>query len=442
HYQFGNLGLRFRPDARQIAFTGALTLVTTLLFGLVPALRTARGDLAGRLRSASMAPGKISLAAQVALSMVLLTGAGLLLHTLWNLESVPMGYDPRGILYFTSETPANRQEFVARVNERLRALPEVRSVAVSIWPIFTSAPDTYLQVCMRGAQPATFDDRFADSDFILPGFFDTWRVPFLRGHDFRPGEAANDIIVNDAFVARYLADRRNPLGHAISLGPQCGPATIVGVVANSTDRPRVVPRPFVYRVYNYQPTQLTFAVRTDGDPSRLMTPMQRIAGGLGMHVFDPVTTGTLYRARTMYQERLFSALLSTFGGLALFIAAVGIYGLTIYMVRRRTREIGIRISLGARGTDVARLMLAETATPVAVGVIAGTAAAVSLGKVVESILFAVSPVDPAAIAGATMLLLMTGITGSLLPARRARSIGPMISLLCEWRAPCPTGRLC
>jgi predicted permease len=432
YYQFANLGVGFRPDTRVFLFSAALAGLTGLLFGLIPALRTVRAALVAAMKGSPTSrrfrftSGRMMLAAQVAFSMVLLIGAGLLLRTLWNLQSVPMGYDPNGILYFTVATPPNRQEFVSRVTEQLGSLPGVASATVSIWPLFTSAPDTYLQVCAAGDQPKSFDDHFADSDYILPRFFETWRVPLLSGRDFRAGEPLDNVIVNDAFVRRYLTG--TPLGASVRLGPKCESAAIVGVVANSTDRPRITPRPFVYRPYAYQPTQLTFTVRAAGDPSTLIAPARRIVADLNTRVFDPLTTGVDYRNRTMNQERLFSALLSVFGGLALFIAFVGIYGMTAYMVRRRTPEIGIRMSLGARPSDVIRLVIRQALAPVAAGAAAGSFASIALAKLLSSILFGVSRGDPAAIAAAAFLLVLTAISGAAGPAWIASRIDPKQAL--------------
>jgi predicted permease len=435
YYQFNNLGVQFRPDLRVLGFSAMLALATGLLFGLAPALRTTRVALMamikmntgsqGRFRFAS---GKAMLALQVALSMVLLIGAALFLRTLWNLRSVPMGYDPGGILFFTVDTGPNRQEFVTRVMARLEELPEVTSTTASIWPVFTSAPDTYLPVCIPGDSPKNFDDRFADSDLILPRFFETWRVPLLLGRDFQSSETPGNIIVNQAFLKRYLAGVSDPLGRTVELGPRCSAATIIGVVANSTDRPRITPRPFVYRPYAYQPTQLTFTIRTANDPAALAPVLGRIVAGLGTRIFEPVTTGSEYRDRTMTQERLFTTLLGAFSGLALFIACIGIYGITTYMVRRRTPEIGIRMSLGARRLDVFRLVMRETLAPAAAGIAIGTVSAVGVSSLVASVLFGVSRSDPWAIAGAALLLLLMAAVAAGIPARLASRIDPMLAL--------------
>jgi len=438
YYQFNNLGVQFMPDLRVLGFSAALTLLTGLLFGLAPALRTTRVALitmikmsapsSGKLRFTS---GKAMLAIQVALSMVLLIGAGLFLRTLWNLRSVPMGYDPGGILYFTVDTGPNRQEFVTQVLQRLEELPGVTSATVSIWPIFTSAPDTYTPVCTSGDPPKSFDDRFADSDLIFPRFFETWRVRLLQGRDFQSSETPGNIIVNEAFLKRYLPAAGDPLGATVQLGAKCSAATIIGVVANSTDRPRITPRPFVYKPYAYQPTQLTFTARTANDPVALVPGLGRIVAGLGTRVYEPVTTGSEYRDRTMIQERLYTTLLSAFGGLALFIACVGIYGMTSYMVRRRTPEIGIRMSLGARRLDVVRLVVRETLAPVALGIVIGTGAALGMSKLVTSVLFGVSRSDPWAISAAVILLLVTAAGAAGIPARVASRIDPMQALRYE-----------
>ena len=438
YYQFNNIGVQFKPDLRVLGFSAALALLTGLLFGLAPAVRTARLALMTTIKMSAPGPGrsrftsgKAMLATQVSLSMVLLIGAGLFLRTLWNLRSVPMGYDPRGILYFTVDAGPNREEFVTRVMGRLEELPGVTSATVSIWPLFTSAPDTYTPVCASGDPPKNFDDRFADSDLILPRFFETWRVRMLQGRDFQPAESPGNIIVNEAFVQRYLPGVSQPLGATVELGPKCSAATIIGVVANSTDRPRITPRPFVYKPYAYQPTQLTFSARTASDPGTLVPSLGRIVAGLGTRIHEPVTTGSEYRDRTMIQERLYTALLSAFGGLALFIACVGIYGMTSYMVRRRTAEIGIRMSLGARRLDIIRLVVRETLAPVAFGIVIGTSAALGMSKLVTSVLFGVSRGDPWAISAAGLLLLLAAATAAGIPARLASRIDPMQALRYE-----------
>jgi len=437
YYQFNNLGVGFAPDVRVLLFSIIVAALTGVLFGLMPALRTTRAALVAMIKMSNAVPGrfrfasgKTMLAAQVALAMVLLTGAGLLIRTLWNLQAVPMGYDPSGILYFTADTTSNRREFVSKVMTSLEALPGVSSATASIWPLFTSAPDSYVQVCVSSDQPKNFDDRFADSDLILPRFFETWRVPILRGRDFRSAESSDSVIVNEAFVKRYFG-AGDPLGTTVRVGVNCSLATVVGVVANSTDRPRIAPRPFVYKPYAYQPTQLTFTIRTFGDLSPLIPSLRRIVADLGTRVFDPVTTGTEYRDRTMIQEQLFTNLLSGFGVLALLIASVGIYGATIYMVARRTPEIGIRMSLGAQRPDVIRLIVAETLIPVVVGIGSGIVIAFGLARFVAAVLFGVSAGDPWVIAGAAALLAATAVLAAAVPSYAASRLDPIQTLRYE-----------
>jgi hypothetical protein len=176
----------------------------------------------------------------------------------------------------------NRQEFVTQILQRLDELPGVTSATGSIWPLFTGAPDTYVQVCTSDPAAKNFDDRFADSDLILPRFFETWRVQLILGRDFQSAEAPGNVIINEAFRTRYLPAVGNPLGRKVELGMNCSEATIVGVVANSTDRPRIKPRPFVYRPYAFQSTQLTFTARTANDPTGLVPVLGRLVAGLGI----------------------------------------------------------------------------------------------------------------------------------------------------------------
>jgi ABC-type antimicrobial peptide transport system permease subunit len=203
---------------------------------------------------------------------------------------------------------------------------------------------------------------------------------------------------------------------------------IIGVVANSTDRARIAPRPFVYRRYAQPPPQMTFTVRTPGNPAAVAPSLRRIVSDLDTHIYDQVTTGEQYRNDTMIQERLFAGLLSGFGSLALFIACLGIYGMLAYLVTRQTAEIGIRVALGAQRAHVMRMVIRESLAPVAAGLILGIAAAGALTKLAASLLFGVSRNDPWIIAGAAIVFLITAAIASALPARRAAGIDPMRAL--------------
>jgi predicted permease len=434
-FGFGGLGVTIRPDARVAGFSLLLAVLTALLFGLAPALHATRMDLLAMMkidaparRRFHFASGKIMLAVQVTLSMLLLTGAGLFIRTLLNLRAVPMGYQPKGLLYFVVDNGGKGVGTIDEVIERLKSVSGVTSATASMWPLFTSAPDTYLQVCVPGDASYNFDDRFADSDVILPQFFKTWGVPVLRGRDFVSTDRPGQVIVNEAFVKRFLAGEADPIGQTIHLGPGCAAATIVGVAANSTDRPRITPRPFVYRRYAQPPPQVTFAVRTRGTSAAVAPALQDLLSNLNVTVDEGVTTGEQYRNDTMLQERLFAGLLSAFGSVALFIACLGIYGMLAYLVTRRTAEIGIRVALGAQRTDVMRMVIRESLAPVTLGLIVGIAAAGALTKFAASVLFGVSRNDPWTIAGAGLVFLLTAAVAAALPARRASGIDPMRAL--------------
>ncbi len=433
--RLNDLGVKIRPDPAVASFSAALAVLTGLLFGLAPALHATRLDLLSTMKTAAparrrfrFASGKTMLTAQVALSMLLLIGAGLFLRTLLNLRSVPMGYQPKGLLYFTIDISGKGAGFVDSVMERLNNVPGVTSVTASMWPLFTGAPDTYLQVCVPGDTPKNFDDRFADSDVVLPRFFETWGVPFLRGRDFESSDGPGQVIVNQAFVKRYLASASDAVEQTVHLGPGCFAETIVGVVADSTDRPRIAPRPFVYRRYAQPPPQLTFTVRTPGSPAAVAPALRRIVSDLDAHIYDQLTTGEQYRNDTMVQERLFAGLLSGFGSLALFIACLGIYGMLAYMATRRTAEIGIRVALGAQRPQVMRMVLRESLAPVGAGLVLGIAAAGALTRLAASLLFGVSRNDPWTIASAGVVFLLTAAIAAALPARRASGIDPMQAL--------------
>ncbi len=430
-----NSGVKIEPDLTVAAFSLALMVIATVLFGLAPALNATRLDLLSMMKTQAkpgsrfrLAGGRTMLAIQVALSTVLLMGAGLLLHTLFNLRAVPLGYDPHNLLFFQVELASITPEVVSDTMAELRSLPGIDSATASMWQLFTSAPDTYIQVCIAGDKPKDFDDRFADSDVILPEFFRTWGVPLLRGRDFTLADGPGNIIVNQAFVTRYLSG--DPVGQTVRLGPDCVAQSVIGVVGNSTDRPRITPRPFVYRRWAQPPPTITYAVRT-ANAAATAPAMRRIMMGLNEYVHEDVTTGEQYRSDTMNQERLWASLLSGFGAVALFIACLGIYGMLAYLVARRTSEIGIRMALGARRPDVMKMVVHESLTPVGLGIAAGLSASYPMTKVIASMLFGAARNDLWTIGGAAAVLLTAAAAAAFLPARRASRVDPMRALRYE-----------
>ncbi len=435
-YNLPNFPFKVEPDLTVAGFSVALAVLTALLFGSAPALNSTRIDLIPMMKSSIGAQGRVRfasgramLAIQVGLSTLLLIGAGLFLHTLFNLEAVSLGYIPRGLAYVTVQLPPGHPETVNSTLDQLAGVPGISSVTASVWPLFTSAPDTYLQVCVPGDTPLDFDDRFADSDSILPRFFETWGVPLLRGRDFTMADGPGSVIVNQAFVTRYL--NGDPVGQAVHLGPNCAAETIVGVVGNSSDRPRIAPRPFVYRRWAQPPPQITYTVRTPGSYAAVMPALRRIVNDLNTRVYDPLTTGEQYRSDTMNQERLWASLLSGFGAVALFIACLGIYGMLAYLVARRTSEIGIRMALGARRPDVMTMVVRESLVPVGWGIAIGLAAAYPLTKIIASMLFGIARNDPGTICGASAALLIAAGIAAFFPARRASRVDPMRALRYE-----------
>lgn len=435
-YTLPKNGATMQPDLTVALFALALTFAVALAFGLAPALNASRLDLLSMIKPpvgtqdrVRMRSGQIMLTIQVALCTALLMGAGLLLRTLFNLRAVPMGYQPKNLLFFQADLPPGRPQLVDETLERVRAVPGAVSATASMWPLFTSAPDTYVQVCGAASGTASFEDRFADSDVVLPRFFETWGVPLLRGRDFILAEAPHSIIVNQAFVARYLTG--DAIGQTVRMGPDCVAETIIGVVGNSTDRARVTPRPFAYRRWTQPPPSITFAVRTAGSVTAAEPALRGILKSLNGIVREDVTTGEQYRSDTVSQERVWAVLLSGFGGVAVFVACLGIYGMLAYLVTRRTAEIGVRMALGARRPDVVRLVVRESLLPAAAGIALGLAAAYPLTKVIASMLFGVSRADPWTAAGASAALLLTAAGAALLPALRASRIDPMRALRYE-----------
>jgi len=417
--------------------SAAAAMGAGMLFGLVPAFRSSRIDLTPALKQTRLAEGgrfrlvsgKALVAAQVALSMLLLIGAGLLIRTFVNLRAVPVGYEPDRLLFVTIDPIGLPGQFVEESIRRLEGVPGVTAASASMWPLYNGGgTNDKLPICIPGYGDGA---QRVDVEQVLPRFFETWGVRLILGRDFQTrGDAG--AIVNETFVSKFLTGR-NPIGQTIGTkGCPGTPRTIVGVVANHIDRQRAALAPMVYVSYPsraIEPT--TLALRTAGDPRPLIPTIRRIVAGLDTRIDGDVTTGVEYKNSKFAQERLLAALLVGFGSIGLGVCCLGIYGLLTYTVSRRTPEIGLRMALGAQRADVIRLVFHESLWSVAAGIATGLIAAAALTRFVESTLFGVSNHDPWTLAGAAILLLLTATSAALVPARRASRTDPMTALRCE-----------
>jgi putative ABC transport system permease protein len=444
-------------DANVASFTFALTFLTGLLFGLAPALKSSKPDLneslknGGRGATAGAGLRSALVVSEIALSLVLLAGAGLMVRSFLRLQAVDSGFDPRNVLTLRLSLPEARYpeanqvvSFYQQLTERLGRLPGVESVA---------ATHALPLSGMGGIRPFTVEGgprqepgKMPDVQYrmVSPGYFRTMKIPLIRGRDFTnqdEGQAAGVVIINQTFQRRYFPDE-DPVGKRITLGgydDQLG--EIVGVVGDvrhwwaGTEA-----EPEMYWAYSQawlarSPTlsrlrrSLTFALRTDGDPQSLIRDVRRevIAADKTLPVTG-VRTMEERMGDSLAGRRFNTLLLSLFAALALILAVVGLYGVISYTVAERTRDIGVRMALGAQTGDVLSLVIGRGMTFTLAGVGIGLLASFALTRLMKDMLFEVGPTDPLTFVAITALLTAAALMACYIPARRATKVDPMVAL--------------
>jgi predicted permease len=433
------------PDARALTFTFVLALATGLLFGLAPALQSTRGHLAGTLKTDSAASiGESSrmgfrgvlVIAQVAFSLVLLIAAGLFARTMANLR--PTDYRVRldRVLLFTMKPQqeiysAERKRVLAReLIRRVSAIPGVQSAALAENGPLGSRSDSE-SIAVPGGQSIQVAD-----DEVTPGFFDSIGLPLIAGRDFTAADQPGSplvAIINEA-LARSLFKSENPIGRTIQDvdGSEIHRLQVVGVVGNSHYYDlRSAPPPVVYFTYqDSAPYMPTLHVRTSApDTAGTIAAVRREFDALdkGFPVFN-IKTLELRIEDSMARERMVANLAGVLGLLALLLAAVGLYGVLAYLVSRRTREIGIRMALGADAGSVVWLIAREALLLIAAGSITGIAIATLAGRLLRSYLFGISPADPITLLASASTMLVISAIAVCVPAARAARIDPLVAL--------------
>ena len=457
------IALHVRPDAYVLAFTASLSVFTALLVGLAPALQGTRLDLTPALKAGLNAAARVprrfaglrfSLAkglvvTQVAVSLVLLVGAGLFVRTLANLENENIGFNRSNLVLFGIDPTQQgyKGERLARFYEelqgRLKAVPGVRSVSLSMHPLLKGEISIW-GLNLEGYTPPPRPGGVKDSSIdvhvnkVGPDFFSTMGIPVLLGRPIGPEDNATSpkvALVNQAFARKYL-EGQSPVGHRAGWDGERGKMEIVGVVKDTRyGQLRRDPPPTVYVPYTQYPDYLGamhFEVRTAGDPRNWLASIRGVVRGLDKEVpiFD-AKTQTEEIDEAVFQERIFAQLTSLFGVLAVLLACLGLYGLMSYSVARRRNEIGIRMALGARRARILRGVLVEALGLVLLGLAVGVPVAVGATRLISSQLYGLRPNDGLTLALATLLLAAVAALAGYIPARRATKVDPVVALRYE-----------
>jgi predicted permease len=439
------------PDLRVAFFTFLVSLATGLAFGAVPALSATRPDVAPTLKNeaanlASRASGRFRsglVVAQVALSLLLLVGAGLFVKSLSNLSAIDPGFEPDRILTFAVNPALNgyelerRMEVIGRIREEASAVPGVRSVSLGEVALMTNS-DASSTVKVEGYESKEDENMNPGLNGVAPEFFSTLGIPVLAGRDFSAGDdlaSPRVAVVNESF-ARYFYGGADPVGRRFSFNRDAEtPITIIGLVRDGkTMSLREEPKRFLYLPYTQSSDlgRVTFYVRSAVDPESLGPRVREAVARVDSSL--PVTDmKTMNRQidESLYVERMAAALSVAFGGLATLLAAVGLYGVLSYTVAARTREIGVRVALGAERKGLLLLVLKEVAILVTLGVAIGLSASLIGGRLLETELYGLSGWDPAATVLATLVLLATATLAGYIPAARASRVDPMVALRYE-----------
>ncbi len=441
------ISLDLTPDYRVLGFTLAITLLTGLVFGFAPALRASRADVVTALKTDTPAlrvgGRRFSLhgalvVGQVSLSTLLLVGALLFLRTLRAAASIDPGFRTDHMLLLDiaprpgEEGNVDPEQVALTARDRVAAIPGVTAVTwASNVPLGIDVGRRGLQV--EGYRRREGEDMEFHYSVVGPRYFETMEIPLVRGRGFtdadRPGAPAV-VVVNEAFARRFWGDA-DPIGKRISRNGENGPWIEVVGLARDGKYVSITesPRPFVYYPQLQMPDGITLHVRTTGDPLRLVTAARR-------EVATVAPTWMIERPRTLEEnvgasllpQRIAAGLLGAFGVVALLLAAVGLYGVVAFAVAQRTREIGIRVALGAQGGEVLGLMLRQGMTLAGIGLLVGVPLAFVVARLLSGFLIGTSVADPVVFGGAAGLLGFVTLVASYVPARRASKVDPMAAL--------------
>jgi predicted permease len=461
----GGMNISSAPDLRILLFNLAVTLLTGIIFGLVPALQTTKPNIAGTLKDQAGAVvggggnhrlRKGLVVVQVTLSLLLLVGAGLFVRSLANLRNLGPGFSPERLVAFQIDpslngfTPERLRIFYPQLSDALSSIPGVRSVGLASMRILEDNEwDSGMSV--EGFTPAKPDEHAQPyMNAIGPNYFATLGVPIIEGRDFTindrhivkhgPEEwnwAPNTVMINEKFAQKYFAGR-NPIGLHLGFGTDPGTPTdmeVIGVVKDfkyTSIRDEIPVQAYIPYLGDRFLGGMTIYVRTTGDANQLMSTVRSTVRAMDPDVpIYAMRTTEVTINESLSTERMIASLSAVFGFLATLLAVIGLYGVMAYTVAQRTREVGIRIALGAARGKVIWLVMREVLLLVAIGVIAGVTASVALTRVVQSQLFGLTPHDPLTLGLATAVLAVVACAAGYIPALRASRLDPMVALRYE-----------
>jgi putative ABC transport system permease protein len=430
-------------------FAVVVSVATGLLIGIAPALSASRAELRGVLAEGGRGGTgagraemrRVLVAAEVALALVLLVGAGLLVRSFRTLLGEELGFDPRGVLAASLTLPevrypegGARAAYYDRVLAELRTIPGVESVGlINIPPLVREGFGSAMGIADRPDEP-----RYADYRIVGADYFRTMRIPLLAGRVFdeRDDSTSTHVtVVNQALAERFWPGE-NPIGKRVrSLGMDARRdvwLTVIGVVGDVRRTgltTSVGPQSFIS--YRQRPERATFAtvvVRSRTAPASLTATVRDRLRAIDRDVSLELSTMMELRTRTVADRRFAMLVLAAFGAAALVLAAIGIYGVLAYTVTRRTREIGVRMALGARREQVLGMVLRDAMRPVVAGAVVGIAGSLALARLIQGLLYGVRASDPATLAAVTAILGVVGLVASAIPAMRASRIDPVVAL--------------
>ncbi len=451
-------------DVRVLGFTAALTILTGVLFGLAPALHAIRGDLTGALTDGARAgtaggrqrTRRLLVAGQIAIALVLVTGASLLVQSFLRLRQVDPGFRPEHLLTARIElstvryaTSDSRRTFYRELLDRLGRVPGVRSAAMARALPMTGKLEigdwSFVLEGRSASPPLPSDWHPADWQAVSPGYFATMGIPILRGRDFTADDrvgAPGAIVVNRT-LARQAWPGEDPVGQRVLLGGGSVDSvwrTVVGIVGDVRHRGlSTEPRPEMYLPYAQFPAgtgsvtpSVSIVLRAAGDPEALVPSLAATVRGVDPDIpLSSVQTMEQAMGSWAAERRLVMLLVTGFALVALTLGAVGIYGVMAHLVGQREREIGIRMALGAVPDQILRLVVSQSAWLVAGGIAAGTAAALAAGRLLAGLLFHIRPTDPLTFVGTALILVVVAAAATVAPALRAVRTDPAHALRSE-----------